>query len=264
MKVQYKMKRLLFEASQHMAHAVRTVLAELFGGEKCLCCGEDSGAVPVCGKCIDTYLMKAFSLGGGSEARCSVCGKPLVSELGKCMDCRQEPLLQHADGVFPLYQYRLWKKDLLFAWKIQNKRALSSVFAAAVTKALTMLSPLVKPVLVPVPPRPGKIRNRGWDQIDELCAFLAYRYGFEVMHLLERTTQQQQKKLDREQRLETKGKSYVLSASIGRWQQKCHLPEAVVLVDDVLTTGVTVESCAALLKDAGVVKVSVLTLFIVD
>ena len=73
------------------------------------------------------------------------------------------------DGVFPLYPYRLWYKNLLFAWKTEGERNLSPVLAAAVHRALGLLygnAPV--PCLVPVPPRPGKIRRKGWDQVDEL------------------------------------------------------------------------------------------------
>lgn len=251
----------LFELKQAVVSGLRAAYACVFGSETCLCCGAMAGGVPICRKCVENHLMQFVPPG---EGRCAVCGKPLVSEQKLCMDCRTTPVLKHTDFVLPLYQYRLWRKMSLFSWKIEERRALSAVFASAVDKALFMLFPSEKPVVVPVPPRPGKIRNKGWDQVDELCMFLERRYGYEVLPLLERTTVMQQKKLDREQRLEMKGRSYVLRQLPKRTKAKMTLPAAVVLIDDVLTTGVTVESCAALLKEAGVSKVGVLTLFIVD
>jgi len=264
-KYTHSIANVLFEFKQTVLSCARRLFALLFGGEHCLCCGSDSGSLPICKKCVEKELMQFLPPDGETTAplarkRCSVCGKPLVSELEKCMDCRGEPILAHTDVVFPLYQYRLWRKELLFAWKIEGKRSLSPVFAAAMHKALCLLFPEEKPVIVPVPPRPGKIRSSGWDQIDELCMFLRHRYGYTVLPLLERTTSRQQKKLDRAGRLEMKGKSYVMSPLAAG----VLLPGRVALIDDVLTTGVTVESCAALLKGAGVSKVTVLTLFIVD
>ena len=43
-----------------------------------------------------------------------------------------------------------------------------------------------------------------------------------------------------------------------------NLPQRVILIDDVMTTGITVESCAKALKSLGIKKVDALTVFIVD
>lgn len=253
-----------FEARQRLLLFVRELYAAVFGGETCLSCGAPSGVVPICKSCMEKNLFSFMPPASSGGKRCSVCGKMLVSERGKCMDCREGSILVHTDEVFPLYQYRLWRKNLLFVWKIENRRTLSPVFAKVLYDALVALCGSEQPVVVPVPPRPGKIRARGWDQIDDVCMFLKYRYGVSILPLLQRTTVQQQKKLDRGQRLEMKGKSYVLRSHTPSWRKDHPLPGKVVLLDDVLTTGVTIESCAALLKEAGIAKVDVLTLFIVD
>lgn len=112
--------------------------------------------------------------------------------------------------------------------------------------------------IVPVPPRKGKIRKNGWDQIEELCSFLEKRYGLKVFRLLERNTSGQQKKLSRQQRLESIKTAYSLKPGIFK------LPQSVCLIDDVCTTGSTLESCAEILKKAGVQKVNAVTLFTVD
>lgn len=259
-----KIRHCLFETRQRMLLLVRELYAVVFGGEKCLSCGAPSGVVPICRSCREKYLFSFIPPVSSGGKRCSVCGKVLVSEREKCMDCRNGSILVHTDEVFPLYQYRLWRKNLLFVWKMENKRALSPVFAKALYDALCALCGAEQPVVVPVPPRPGKIKVRGWDQIDDVCMFLKYRYGVTVLPLLQRTTIQQQKKLDRGQRLEMKGRSYVLRRHTAAWRGEHPLPGKVVLLDDVLTTGVTIESCAALLKEAGIAKVAVLALFIVD
>ena len=116
--------------------------------------------------------------------------------------------------------------------------------------------------VVPVPPRPGKIREKGWDQIDEICGFLKRGWKRKILKILKRNSRTQQKKLDRVQRLEGIGTAYSLVSESRLLKVK--IPRKVILVDDVLTTGSTIENCAALLKKAGVEKVFVITLFIVD
>ena len=70
-------------------------------------------------------------------------------------------------------------------WKSQEIRSLSLLFAKSLNIALKKLE--VK-YIVPVPPRKGKIQEKGWDQIDELCNLLEYLYGFKILRLLERST----------------------------------------------------------------------------
>ncbi len=175
------------------------------------------------------------------------------------MECRKERILVSADGAFPLFSYRLWKKNLLFMWKMENCRLLSLVFAGFVSLAMKKLYPDKNyPMITGVPPRPGKLHKKGWDQIKELCWYLKNLYGFKTGTFLARVDSEQQKKLDRAGRINKRGSSYVLAEDCS-----C-LPEELVLLDDVYTTGVTAESCSALLKAAGVRKIQVITLFTVD
>lgn len=172
------------------------------------------------------------------------------------MECRDSPVLKSTDKMIPLFSYRLWNKELLFMWKIQGLRALSYFFAGLVSKALKELQ---IEYIVPVPPRPGKIKKNGWDQIDELCKILKFHYGFKLLSLLERTSSTQQKKLNREERLSTIQSAYVLSEKVYEV-----LPSELCIIDDVCTTGSTIETCAHIIKaNTTVKKVYAMTLFAV-
>lgn len=119
-------------------------------------------------------------------------------------------------------------------------------------------------VIVPVPPRPGKIRSRAWDQIQDLALFLKYRYKWKIMPLLVRKSKSQQKKMDRNERILNGNKNYYFSNFCKKLIKMKKLPKSVIIIDDVLTTGVTAQCTASLLKSAGIESVKVLTLFIVD
>ena len=173
------------------------------------------------------------------------------------MICREKPVLVSTDGLIPLFSYRLWNRELMFRWKSQEEREFSSIFARLLCQGLRMTG---DKVLVPVPPRKGKIRKKGWDQINDLTHILKYFYV--------RNTSNQQKKLSRSQRLESIKSAYSLcSKELLEHALKPfsgQLPESLCLIDDVCTTGSTIESCAAILKAAGVKKVRAFTLFTVD
>lgn len=243
-----------------LVSAMKYFLSALSGGEKCVSCGKKAFVVPFCASCIKRFLSR-IKLG---FKKCKICGKPLVSEIGLCSDCKKNPVLKSTDGVYPLISYRMWKKKLLFSWKMQGKRSLSSFFAMLIKEKIVDLEyeNCCSLPVVPVPPRPGKIREKGWDQIDEICTFLNKGWKIEILKILKRNSKTQQKKLDRVQRLEGIGTAYSLVPNSKLLKTK--IPRKVVLVDDVSTTGSTIENCAALLKKAGVEKVFVITLFMVD
>lgn len=240
----------------------RSVQVFIFGGEECLCCGKSSGVIPLCESCLEKLLLEM-----DNSDRCINCGKPLVSEIQLCSSCRTSPVLKSSDASFPLFSYRLWRKNLLFQWKIEDQRTLSPVFASAFYRFYKKLPENQKNnylAVVPVPPRAGKIRKKGWDQIDELCYYLQKLYEVPVLKVLYRVSKRQQKKLSRNQRLEQSVSAYHLKKEKYIREFMAAPPEKVILVDDVFTTGSTLEACCQALKSAGVKKVFCVTLFIVD
>ena len=239
---------------------VQNVVSLVLGGEKCLCCSKKTLRIPLCASCLPRVRSIGFT------SSCALCGRELISEIGVCSYCRESPALQSVDGAFSLHGYQLWKKSLLFAWKLEDKRNLSVYFASLFYRKLCELEEKIGMPLcvVPVPPREGKIRERGWDQIEELGFYLEKGWNVRILRLLERLSHVQQKKLDRAQRIEGIASSYRCK-NARKIRKICpNLPKAVVLADDVLTTGSTIEACARELKRLGIEKVFSLTLFIVD
>lgn len=252
----------MFAAGHSAKQLLRAIFITMNGGETCIVCGTRTLFYPVCKSCFkERFFVQTLNL----EGRCKICGRELLSADEICLQCREKSVLKHTDFVLPVFSYRLWNKELMFLWKSVGIRTLSDLFAKIMSQVLTRIQ---AEVLVPVPPRPGKIKKNGWDQIEELASILQYRYGFKVARILERRSEVQQKKLDREDRLNTIGKSYYLKddGQISRVLKDFggNIPRKVCIIDDVTTTGATIESCAALLKGFGIQEVCAVTLFIVD
>ena len=107
-----------------------------------------------------------------------------------------------------------------------------------------------------------RARQRGYDQAALIAEVAARELGLPYAPLLERRRETiAQFDLDRDQRATNVAGAFALTGSHrgsdhdgpvlgGRW---------VVLVDDVMTTGATLSACALVLRDAGAIGVSAVT-----
>jgi ComF family protein len=103
-------------------------------------------------------------------------------------------------------------------------------------------------VLVPVPLDPERRRHRGYNQAEVLAREIARRTGGEVVDALVRSAGggSQVGRSGRERRAADSG---------FEWRPGVPVPAVVVMVDDVVTTGATLQACAAAARAAGVGRV---------
>jgi ComF family protein len=112
-------------------------------------------------------------------------------------------------------------------------------------------------VLVPVPLHPRKARERGYNQAHELALALAQKLGAgtRVQLLLNRSLDTQtQTNLDRDARRANLKNAFALTPGAGITPHLRH-----VLLDDVFTTGSTLNACASVLRRAGLHTLDVFT-----
>jgi ComF family protein len=152
------------------------------------------------------------------------------------------------DSMVLLYPYIGKTQTLLKAYKFGKHRALARFFSE---KLLYSMSCFTIP-WVPVPPRAGKIKAAGWDQIEHIAQILEKQMKTQVIRCLKRLASKTQKAL---------GKSERLTNLQGRILCVKKPPEELIIFDDVFTTGSTMNICARTLKDAGVKKVHGVCLF---
>jgi ComF family protein len=224
----------------------------------CACCGgalltgEDAG-YGLCSDCRKGLELK-------DERHCELCGRPLISEIGLCLPCRVDQNdrgLRFCDRVFVSFPYAGKYRQLLTAFKFKKNLGAGHFLAEQAQKALTVLplNEITNPVWVPVPPRPGKLRKTGWDQVDYLARILEREQGYgglRVCRCLKRLPSATQKTLNRQERR---------TNLLGRIKTTGTAPQSAILLDDVITTGSTLDACAAALKSAGTEKVYGVCLF---
>jgi len=107
------------------------------------------------------------------------------------------------------------------------------------------------PIIVPVPLHPKREKERGFNQATIVASLIANRYSLVVKNLLTRvkdTGRQVGKK--REERLKAMSGAFELSRDT-----PYVIPNTILLVDDVWTTGATLRECAKVLRRGGAKQV---------
>lgn len=224
----------------------------LFVPGRCAVCGSvpvdaRAAAQGICDEC-------RAALRPDSARRCASCGRPLISEAERCSACRKTPF-GHLDVAHPLFPYRGPAGELLKSFKFGDCRRSGEFVADLLATAVADLAAggRVFDAIVPVPPRQGKIRAIGWDQVEYLARSLQRRRGLpQVSRALVRGPSAVQKRLDREGRFANlQGRVRCIGPLRAR---------SALLLDDVMTTGATLDACAWALKAAGVSAVEALVL----
>ena len=225
------------------ASLLHSVFEVMFPG-RCLLCGQwlyFEGGSPLCGRCRE-------GLKPLSGPRCRICSMPLVSEKDTCLRCRQTAL---AFGeCFSLFAYEGKVRDLIHMYKFSGRTRLAGVFADFLAGAAA--GRFGDAVVVPVPPRPER---KGNDHVGRIARALHVRHGLSVCSVLEKGRGPAQKTLDFEERRKNLVGAFRMKAGV-------KAPLSVVLLDDVFTTGATLDACARVLREGGAARVSALTIAI--
>ncbi|AEV28264.1 putative amidophosphoribosyltransferase [Sphaerochaeta pleomorpha str. Grapes] len=198
----------------------------------CQICGNFSDTI-LCPGCEANLAAASFSHCYGT--RCPSCNSPVLDLQYPCLLC------SHAVRAYGRYEPPL--STLIKRYKFGSERNLSKVFAPLYH---TMLQDFGNVALIPVPSSRKGYRDRGFDQMDCICNFLKKSFGYPVLHILVGQGRGEQKFLTSEQRklrigyAVVKGKHALVKTFIER-------NYSFILVDDISTTGRTLEQCGKLL-----------------
>lgn len=155
------------------------------------------------------------------------------------------------DAAWAAVAYDGAARDALRALKFAGARPLATVMAAQIAAAAPPgLLPAGGAVLVPVPAQPARRRARGYDQARLLARALAGRTELPLHDALVRRGAARQL-----------GESASVRRAPGRLNigTRGPAPRTAILVDDVHTTGATLDACARALRAAGARRVVALT-----
>ncbi len=211
---------------------------------RCPVCGEI--VVPK-GDLICPGCVKKLSFVKGPV--CMRCGKELIQRDGEyCYDCMRHR--RSFEQGAALLNYNEAAAASMAQIKYKNKREYLDFYSREMACRLgKKLARMGADAFVPVPVHPSRRRTRGFDQAAELADRLSARTGIPVLKgaLVRSKKTAPQKALTPEQRLKNLEQAFsVIGEKLWRGM------DTVVLVDDIYTTGSTIEACSRALKRAGI------------
>jgi ComF family protein len=203
------------------------VLIALLAPHYCLRCGREGQLL--CIDCSQSYY--------AVPERCYRCRKLSIG-WRTCSSCRSSSSIR---SLVPALIYEKEPKELVWRLKFHGARAASKVMA----KRMINYLPTRGSYLVPVPTATNRVRQRGYDQAKLLARELSRLTDLPYLDCLARSGQAHQVGASRTQRLKQLSKAYrVKKIALIRGAD-------IILVDDVVTTGATLEAAAKVLRTAG-------------
>ena len=220
--------------------------SRLFFPETCPLCGHSlrTWEYQVCGACEPQLV----------ELRAPLClscaGElPAFSGLSLCGDCgRDEPDI---DRVWSLFSYNDAFKKIIHRVKFGGKPALLRVFEPGLRDFLQKTDWPELDIIVPVPMDRLKLWKRGFNQSYLLSLMVGDTLQIRVNRrlLMKKITAVPQSSLPKDQRLSNVSGSFTVTRP--EWARNRN----ILLVDDIHTTGATLNECAKILKQAGALSV---------
>lgn len=228
---------------------IRNILNFIYP-EKCPFCGrivtKETGGI--CYSCREKlpYI---------NEPYCMKCGKPLSDETEEyCYDCKKGE--HFFESGRSLWVHKMPVSKAIYGFKYHDLRCYGEVFGREMGKELEdFIVHTNAQVIVPIPLHRKRYLDRGYNQAKVLAMAIGKRMGIPVEELLIRRKDTDPQKVlnDVERRKNIKG-AFAAKRPISY--------ERVLLIDDIYTTGSTLDEAAKVLKKAGVRSVYFLTISI--
>ena len=220
------------------------IITDLIFPRRCAICDEviPYGGGSVCSSHTDLPYVK--------PPVCMRCGKEIDSEEREfCLDCERH--FRNFEKVFPVFNYLEPVKTSVLAIKYHEKIEYCDFYGKQMAdKVRPYAAQYGIDAVTCVPLHRKKLRKRGYNQAQELARVVAGELGLPLcsdMLVRDRYTAPQ-KSLDNLERANNIKESMTIGKVYPQYKN-------ILIVDDIYTTGVTIDVCASLLKEAGACNV---------
>ena len=218
----------------------------------CPVCGEISGdrEKGFCRECLKKLRFVRTPL-------CQKCGRPVISVRQKlCLGCAKSKR-SFAGGV-SLLCYDSFAKEMMAQIKYRNRRdMIAPLMSLLYERCKDRIDSIQAECIIPVPVHAERLKERGYNQAELMARELSSYTGLPVRKdiLLRQKKTAALKKLNPEERFHTLTEAFTAEPKAAHYQR-------VILMDDIYTTGSTVEICTRALQKAGIPEVYFVTVCI--
>lgn len=182
------------------------------------------------------------------EPYCFKCGKPLDKEVEYCQDCSERQHFYDEGRAVIVYNENF--KQSMYRFKYNSRQEYAKFYAKIMYDTLKNKFTVWNPqVIVPVPVHKDKLRKRGYNQAYLIAKELSKYLGIPVDDELikRRKSTEVQKNLSAKERENNIKKAFIVTRNSVELS-------TVLIVDDIYTTGSTIDAISLCLKRAGVKK----------
>lgn len=255
---------MLTQSFRYIRRAVKKSLDMIYPqGIYCICCGsviDSSRIYSICDDCI-----QKFEWINEDKRTCKKCGKLLrpdyIHEI--CVDCRENE--HYFDHGYTCCQYGLYERTLMMDLKYGGKSYLGNIIGEIISDRL--LSTLQNDeeekisenwdMILPVPIHKKRMSKRGFNQTEIISTVIARKLGIltdKSILVREKNTKVMKNLGVIDRKFNLKNAFAVRDAKYSKLTGK-----NILLVDDIYTTGATVDEVSKVLKEAGAEKIDVVT-----
>ena len=187
------------------------------------------------------------------EDYCMYCGKPVAAQVECCEDCRdRQRSFEYGRSAF---WYDAAMRQSVARFKYHGRQEYASYYGETLARKYGEWIESVAPqALLPVPLHPRRYRKRGYNQAELIARELGGRCGVPVdgEYLFRKKNTIPQKELSRGERERNLREAFSVR-NIGG--ELCKYKKCVILIDDIYTTGSTIEACSQVLRINGTDKI---------
>ena len=211
----------------------------------CLLCEAPCGAAPLCPPC------RAF-LPGAGRPRCRICARPWQTS-DRCATCREDPPAY--DDSVAAADYTAPLDRAITALKFGGQIGLATGLGALLAAALEAKRACKLDCIVPIPLADGRLAQRGFNQAHLIAASMLRRLpgSIEPLPRLRPALLLRQRDTTAQSLLEWSARQANLDHGFVATADLADL--CIGVVDDVMTTGATLQAAALALKAAGAARV---------